>query len=137
MNKIVKDSADLLICRGADIDIFIEITLLGFKNQKTMPAIKEMSRIYRALNILKKDIKDIAHDQENNIETIVTLVLSKNKANFSIYIKDILNLFSEKTNLITNSFGKLNKKSLHLLPIYNFHQMIQKKREILKIVQSL
>ena len=35
-------------------------------------------------------------------------------------------------------FSKLNKKSLHFLPIYNFHQMIQKeKREILKIVQSL
>ena len=138
INKIIKNSADLLICRGRDIDIFIEIALLEFKNQKAIPPIKEMSRMFRALNILKKDIKDIPHDQESNIETAVILVLSKDKINFSIYINNLLNLFSEKTNLIMKSIGKSNKRPLHLLPIYNFNQMIQKeKKEILKIVQSL
>jgi len=138
MSKIVKNSADLLLCRGMDIDIFIEISLLKLKNQKAVPIIKEMSKIFRAINILKKDIKDISHDRENNIETVVILVLSKDKTNFSIYINNLLNLFSEKTNLIMKPINKLDKIPLHLLPIYNFNEMIQKeKRDILKIVQAL
>jgi hypothetical protein len=136
-NKIIKNSADLLMCRGMDIDIFVEIALSssGFKDKRTIMTIKRISKVFRGINILKKDIKDIQHDQKNNIETIVTLVLSKSKVNFSLYINSLLNLFSNKTNLIMKS---VSKKSLRLLPVYNFNQMIQEeKKEILKIIQSL
>jgi hypothetical protein len=137
LNEIIKNSADLLMCRGMDIDIFVEIALSGsgFKDKRIIMTIKRISKLFRGINILKKDIKDIQHDRKNNIETIVTLVLSKSKVNFSLYINSLLNLFSNKTNLMMKS---VSKKSLRLLPVYNFNQMIQEeKKEILKIIQSL
>lgn len=137
LNKIVKDSADLLICRGQDIDVFIEIALLNFKNRKAIPVIKKIGRIFRALNILKKDIKDIEHDQKNKIDTVVTLIFSRDDINFSVYIGNLLNFFIERVNLILKPIST-EKKDSRFLPIYNFNQMIQKdKKEILKIIQSL
>lgn len=138
-NKIIKNSADLLICRGRDIDIFIEIATLNIKNQRIVEMIKKISRIFRAINILKKDIKDIEHDKKNNIETIVTLAMSKDKNNFFTYINNLLNIFSNRVGSIMKIANNSNRKSLyHLLPVYNFAKMIQEeKKEILKIIQSL
>ena len=135
INKIAKDSADLLVCRRQDIDVFIEIALLTYKNRKVIPQIKKIGRIFRALNILKKDIKDIEHDTKNNIDTVVTLVFSNEKIDFSVYINILLDLFSKKLDLILKS---INKKDLQLVPIYNLNKMIEKeKKEIFKIIQSI
>lgn len=138
INKIVSKSIDLLICRGMDMDIFIEIALSEFKNKKAMQNIKKISRIFRAINILKKDIKDIQHDQKNNIETVIILVLSKNKINFSVYIDNLLNLLSEKSNSIIKSINQLEKKDLCFLPAYKFNKVIHKeKKEIKQLIKLL
>jgi hypothetical protein len=121
-----------------DIDVFVEIALLGYRNKKAIPIIKKISRIFRSVNILKKDIKDVQHDRENNIKTIVILVSSKNEINFSIYINNLLNLLLEKSNLIMKLVSQLNKKDLHFSPVYKFNQMIhEEKKEVLEIIQFL
>jgi len=138
LDKIVKDSADLLVCRGMDIDIFIEIALLKFRKKKIIHAIREMGRVFRAFNILKKDIKDIEYDRRNNIDTVVTLVLSKHHLNFAFYIDRVLDLLSESADLTRKDIDNFSRKERSFLPVYNFYQMIQKeKEEIAQLTQSL
>lgn len=123
IDKIAKDSADLLICRGQDIDIFLEIALLEVRNKNLSSKIKKMGRIFRALNILKKDIKDIKHDQKNKIDTVITLVFSRTDIDFSMYINKVVDLLIQKT------------KKTREEPVSNFKQMIEKeKKEILRFV---
>ncbi len=132
INKIVITSADLLICRGMDIDIFNEIALFGYKNHRTEKTIKDIARIFRAINILKKDIKDIEHDKKNKINTAVTLIYSRNDIDFSFYINSVLRLFTKKIRLILNRIDlNKNKKPSQFTPIYNFDKMIKNdKKEI-------
>ncbi len=92
--KIVKYSAELLLCRGMDIDIFNEIALANY--DKNVDQIKEIGRIFRAINILKKDIKDIDYDKENNMESIITNILDRDNIDFSKYITDLILYLSEK-----------------------------------------
>lgn len=129
MEKIIKDSADLLLCRSKDIDVFMEIGLLDFKNQILKSKIQKLARIFRAINILKKDIKDIKQDKKNNIDTVIVLMSDKGKAVFASYVKGLLDYFLNK------EIKTLGKEDLKSLLIKNLNQMIEKdKREILNLI---
>jgi len=125
--KVVKWSSNLLLCRAMDIDIFVEIALLGCKNLKKTSPIKKSARVFRAVNILKKDIQDIEHDLKNNIPTVVTLVISKKVFDFSEYINSLLSLLVKKAN----TFPKTSPVT------YNFLELLKKeKEEILKLIKK-
>jgi len=125
--KIIKYSAELLICRAMDIDVFVEIAQSKLGSlKKEAKKTKEISRVFRAMNILKKDIKDIKHDQKSGISTVITLILNK-KIHFPFYIESLLKTLEERVE-----FASLGK---HSKIISNFYQMIQnEKNEIFSLL---
>lgn len=80
-------STQLLMTRAFDIDIFIQIPMYHISSDTThQQNLLKRARIFRALNILKKDIRDIEHDRSEGQETLVTWVLShKEKYSFPEY----------------------------------------------------
>ncbi len=138
IKKIVELSANLLVCRGMDIDIFLEIGILDKKIEHLgKKKIGEIARLFRALNILKKDIADIKHDQKNGQKTVVTIVLSKNKTEFRFFIIDLvdylINIQNEKIKYLVKS------KNKNLLKIAKkFEAMTQlEKKNILELLINL
>ncbi|MGM0438821.1 MAG: hypothetical protein ACQEP3_00075 [Patescibacteria group bacterium] len=126
LKKIIDDSVDLLKLRSMDIDIFTKIALINIKQENEK--IIRMSRLFRSLNILKKDIVDIPHDRKNNMESVVTIVLDKG-INFDNYINKVTN------KKIRQAKDNLNKSNIILA---NFYKMIEEeKNDIDKLVNSL
>lgn len=58
--------------RSRDIDIFIQIPLIG-RDDIPKDEIIKVGRIYRALELLKKDILDLQHDLDHETDTIFTI----------------------------------------------------------------
>ena len=128
--RILEDSAKLLLIRAQDIDIFTEIALLDFDSQKDLDLIKEIARIFRAINIFKKDIKDLDYDLSRNIKTIVTILRDKD-IDFKNYTQDLLEVLEIKVKELSVPQNKDLK-----LPFQNFQKMIEEERvEILKIIE--
>jgi len=138
IKTIANKSAELLICRGMDIDIFVSIALLKYKKWKTADLIKKIARIFRAIDILKKDIKDIKHDKENKIKTIITLLLEKKRIDFSQYISLLLDLLTEKIEQELEGYDlSAHKSHPQFQPVYNFYRLIeQEKKEVNNLSQK-
>jgi hypothetical protein len=117
-DKIVDISIDLLKLRSMDIEIFTQIALID--NNDKQKEVIEISKLFRALNIFKKDIIDIPHDKENGMETIVTLVLDKD-ISFKKYTDRIFDEFIKEAKTLKE--GKKNKI------IENFYKMMIEDRE--------
>ena len=126
--KVVEKSVNLLECRGMDMDIFAEIALTT-RHQKNVEEIKKLFRVFRALNIFKKDILDISYDMENEIDTVVILVMDKN-ISFIEYSDAVINKFAEKKDTISENIDD---------PIgEKISKMIEtEEREIKKLAKSL
>lgn len=122
LDKIVKLSADLLLCRAQDINIFNEIALVNHQNNEK-ESIKLIGRIFRAINILKKDVDDIDYDKSNNMVSVVTYMSDRKDINFSEYLKELTNYLLEKANkeklLLDGSDNKIK------VPVDNFIAMIK------------
>ncbi len=111
INEIITDSVDLLNCRGMDIDAFVEIALINSKEEER-ESIRKAGRLFRAINIFKKDINDISYDLENGMQTVVTIVLSREDLSFSEYISGVISLIFEKEkeltrNKVTENFKRM------------------------------
>ncbi len=127
-DKIVKMSVDLLKCRGMDIDIFTEIALVKKKDYRN--EILEISRLFRGLNIFKKDILDISYDKENGMRSVVTIVSDKDENfNFQNYSKGVVDTIVKEADNISK-----NKSDI----LSNFYNMIlEEKREIYRLSDSV
>jgi len=135
IEKIIKHSVQIFGCRGTDINIFNEIALTDVKNNNAAKEIKEIGRIFRAVNIFKKDIKDISYDKKMELETIVTFMSSRKDYNFLCYTEKLLDKFLEKAKKIKSSTKSLNIK--YRTPIENYYKMIEKdKRKIIKLLSN-
>ncbi len=135
IKKIIEYSIQIFGCRGADIDIFNEIALTDIKDNNAARKVKEMGRIFRAVNIFKKDIKDINYDKKMGTETIVTLMSLRKDHNFLEYSEKLLDKFLEKAKRIKFSAKSLNIK--YRTVIENYYKMIEKdKREIIKLLSD-
>ena len=71
-DDILSNSNIIYDTRSLDMDIFIQIPLLG-KEGVSIEDIMIVGRAYRALELLKKDMLDYEHDVEHGIDTIFTL----------------------------------------------------------------
>ncbi len=122
LDKIVKLSAELLLCRAQDIDIFNEIALINYREDEK-ENIKLIGRIFRAINILKKDVKDIEYDKSNNMVSVVTYMSDRIDVKFSEYLKELTNYLSKKAEkeklLLKNSDDKVKA------PADNFMAMMK------------
>lgn len=90
--KIIELSFKLLSLRSQDIDPFVLIPIHFNKRVKEEIAIKRF-RIFRAVNILKKDIVDEKHDITNGQLTLVTYMRKRKDYRFKDYIKDLTDRF--------------------------------------------
>ena len=122
LDKMVKLSADLLLCRAQDIDIFNEIALINCKESEK-EKIKTIGRIFRAINILKKDVADIEYDKSNNMISVVTHMSDRMDVKFSEYLKELTNYLLEKAiqekSLLKDSNDKIK------IPTDNFILMMK------------
>ena len=123
------------IGRAVDILIFIEVLKLHKKTKKKLSkdwdSLKRVFLLFRAINLLKKDIKDIEWDLKNKTQTAVTLLLDKkeNLKEFCDYlIKDI-----------EREFDKIKMKKECAKQIkQNLRNMIKKEKlEIYKELENL
>lgn len=127
LDKITNLSASLLKCRGMDMDIFSEIALINYEGDSDR--IVELFRIFRALNIFKKDILDISYDNENGIKTVVILVLDKNLS-FSKYSSRVVEALQEESkSIIVDLDGEVPKRIKEMIE--------EEKKEISKLSRSL
>ncbi len=60
-------------CRSLDMDIFVEIPMIKLFGGANNEDVINAARCFRALNLLKKDIKDFQHDKEQGQSTIMTI----------------------------------------------------------------
>ena len=136
IEKIIEYSVQIFGCRGTDINIFNEIALTDVKNNNAAKKIKEIGRIFRAVNIFKKDIKDINYDKKMGMETIITFMSSRKDYNFLEYAERLLDQFLEKAKRI-----KYSARSLDIgyrAPIENYYKMIEKDRiKITKLLNNI
>ena len=72
-DNVLKTTTHIYDIRSLDIDIFIEIPLLASDTIRFKDDVLKVARIYRVLELLKKDILDIEHDIENGLETLITI----------------------------------------------------------------
>jgi len=78
--EIVIYSSSLLMTRAMDIDVFIEIA-----SGEVTSDVLRAGRVFRAVNILKKDILDFDHDLENgNVGPLIFVY--KNRSDYKKYI---------------------------------------------------
>ena len=124
VQKNINFSYILYNLRSTDMDIFVEIPLIekfGDKDEN----ISKIARIFRALNLIKKDIIDIEHDKENKIETVITLLLNKFGPDL---IKSIIKLYE-------NDIEKIKVSGENGIFFNNFIKMIdEEKQEIEKFL---
>lgn len=136
IEKIIEYSVQIFGCRGTDINIFNEIALTDVKNNNAAKKIKEIGRIFRAVNIFKKDIKDINYDKKMGMETIITFMSSRKDYNFLEYAERLLDQFLEKAKRIKYSARSLDIR--YRAPIENYYKMIEKDRiKITKLLNNI
>lgn len=119
INKIVNYSVKVLNCRSMDIDIFNELVLLNsdLYNKEEEKKIKESGRIFRAMNIMKKDIKDIKHDKETGQESVILKIYDNKDFDFQNYIFNVCNYYLNKIR---------EMESEKLVPLNNFCKMTRR-----------
>ncbi len=139
LKELAQKSKELLTCRGVDIEIFVQIALSAHKvSNKTFDKMLNIARIFRGMNILKKDIHDIDHDIKIGNKTAVLLVLDKKEISFGDYAKELTELLLAEQEKNIQSIDK--ELRIHKLEkvAENFKKMaIQDQKEILKKSKNL
>lgn len=100
LDEIIKTSAELLITRAMDIDVFANLGVSGKKwSGEQLKNYRNNIRIFRALNILKKDLLDIQDDLEKNQESLVTFIYQNRSDELDKYLIGLTNLLINKVNI--------------------------------------
>ncbi len=123
-DKVVELSMQIYDCRSLDMDIYVELPLMN-KKLKNKKEIMEISRTFRAVNLIKKDITDLKHDEENQIYNGIR---SADKKGFrNPLILTLINFYEKRAIQIKRkNNGKI---------IRNFFEMIEE--ENIKIKKSI
>jgi len=121
-NEILHLGKKFYDTRIIDMDIFIELPLIENKIYEEYNKILKSSRGFRAVNLIKKDLKDMEKDENNEINTLFTIVKQKN-LDPKYYAKKIASEYFEELkkikscNKITNNFHDMCKKDLKELSV--------------------
>jgi hypothetical protein len=128
--SILKNSAKLLTSRSFDIDIFIQIPMFSLSSKENHHSILlKKARIFRALNILKKDISDMDHDIHQGQETLVTWMSKNDKYPLKQYVYDLTQDFYNK---MTEDGDEIGSSSALNTAFHNLEQMIKKEIEAIQ-----
>jgi len=136
IKKIIDYSVKVLNCRSMDLDIFNEIVISnGSYNYSEKERIKKIGRIFRSLNIMKKDIEDLEYDKKTGQESIVSKMAEKKNCNFCDYVLSVSDYYLDEKNKI-KSMKSINDS--YIIPMNNFCNMIDKDRnEIIKLAKKI
>ena len=99
-DEILSLSEEIYRCRSLDIDIFVQIPLMnGYKNlsKEERENVLERARLFRGLNLLKKDINDIEHDKKTEIPNVL-ISIEKKGIDLKKFRKDLTDFFISKLN---------------------------------------
>jgi len=99
LDNIIDHSFELLVCRGMDIDVFIDFAIQDM-DEVPEKEIKKMGRLFRGANIFKKDILDIEHDRSTEQESLATYMEANPEHSFSDYIKLLGERFVKESETI-------------------------------------
>lgn len=104
---LLKNAAYVYDIRSLDIDIFVEIPLLAANNIQFKDDVLKVARIFRALELLKKDFLDVEYDLENGQETLFTMFWN-HKVNLRNLISKLTGLYLERTkNIMCSECSKI------------------------------
>ena len=74
-------------CKSLDMDIFVELPLIKlYDNDREIDDIVSLTRIHRAICLIKKDFRDLEHDIENETETPLIILFGEGKENLKRYM---------------------------------------------------
>lgn len=135
IKEIARCSIKVLDCRSMDIDIFNEIAILrnccnytSIEKEKIIKA----GRIFRAVNIMKKDIEDLDYDKKTGQDSVISKIADKEKYNLHEYALLISNHYLSEADKI-KATKQVSAKCMS--PVNNFYNMIKKDRDkIIKLV---
>lgn len=122
LNEIVDHSFKLLVCRGMDIDIFIDLAIQDMTDISEKE-IKMIGRLFRGVNIFKKDILDIEHDRLTGQESLATYMESNPAQSFSDYLKLLGDRFVKESETILSMSEYSSELSQRI--IHNFKSMLE------------
>jgi hypothetical protein len=104
---LVKNAAHVYDIRSLDIDIFVEIPLLAANNIQFKDEILKVARIFRALELLKKDFLDVEYDLANGQETLFTMFWNR-KIDLRNLISKLTDLYLERAkNIVCKECSKV------------------------------
>ncbi len=101
--NILAYSEKVYNCRSLDMDIFIEVpllTLYGNLKKESTDKILKIGRVFRSLNLIKKDIIDIDHDRRNKIGTAMVLLFDKGSY-YKDTVRKLSDIYMKKAELIS------------------------------------
>lgn len=119
LGAVVDDSFELLLIRSLDIDVFVELAAGKGVNDEKLARLKQAARLFRTINMLKKDIIDIDHDRENEQETMVIHILDRDDVDFEEYIELMAKKIDEEWESLRSDSSKTD------VVIENFHRLTQ------------
>ncbi len=105
--------------RSIDMDVFVELPLLeiGIKGEEYNNIVNS-GRIFRAIDLIGKDSKDMERDMENEVDTLLTIAKQKGleprvyaRKLADEYMNDFRKIKKEK-NEIMNNFYEMSKKRI-------------------------
>lgn len=128
IKKMVPMALKLSLSRAQDIDIFVQLATEKMKiSNNKKDQLMRSARHFRAMNILKKDILDIEHDNKNGQKTLVTVAKSRGVKFFREFIRALCDEIS-KGALTTLS----STKGGRLPPSATFYDMLKREQEAIE-----
>lgn len=98
-SEVIKYSIECYDCKSMDFDIFIELPLLKMDvNPRVQDHIVSLGEVYRAISIILKDIKDIEHDTQNNIETPIVILSRSKNISLQNYVDALIRRYRQKAS---------------------------------------
>lgn len=124
IDKLVEYSLQIYNCRSLDIDIYIEIPLLVLQSN-AQDKILHIGRLFRAVNLIKKDIGDVEHDKKNRVKSVITLLTDK---------KCLIPVLEKIIETYTNLAKQILSENKSVTPIKNFYNMMEEEIAKIKIL---
>lgn len=105
--KLLEIAINVYNIRSLDIDIFIEIPLLASNTIQCKDVVLKVARIFRALELIKKDFLDVKHDLENGQETLFTMFWNRKNDLRKLISKLIDQYLDRANNVVFPEYSKI------------------------------
>lgn len=105
--KLLEIAINVYNIRSLDIDIFIEIPLLASNTIQCKDVVLKVARIFRALELIKKDFLDVEYDLEKGQETLFTMFWNRKNDLRKLISKLIDQYLDRANNVVFPEYSKI------------------------------